>query len=115
MREDQQRFLMLLGGLPARLTVEQVAWVLNCQVHDVPVLVSARLLKPLGNPPPNGIKFFATVEVNELSKDRAWLGKATQAVNLHWRNQNLRKKSRAANEAQPGCAALTVVPAAASA
>jgi hypothetical protein len=25
--------------------------VLNCQPHDVPILVAARLLKPLGNPP----------------------------------------------------------------
>ena len=33
-----------------RLTSEQVAWVLNCQPHDVPVLVMGRLLKPLGNP-----------------------------------------------------------------
>ena len=93
---------MLLGQLPARLTVEQVAWVLNCQVHDVPTLVAARLLKPLGNPPPNGIKFFATVEVTELSQDRAWLAKATNAVNLHWHNQNLRKKGRAAKATPPG-------------
>jgi hypothetical protein len=98
MRDDHHRFLMLLGQLPARLTAEQAAWVLNCQPHDVPILVAARLLKPLGNPPPNGIKFFATVEVNELSKDRVWLAKATNAVNLHWRHQNLRKKTRAATE-----------------
>jgi hypothetical protein len=101
MREDQHRFLMLLGQLPARLTVEQVAWVLNCQAHDVPILVSARLLKPLGNPPANGIKFFATVDLAELSKDRTWLAKATSAVNLHWRNQNLRKRGRAAKEPAP--------------
>jgi hypothetical protein len=44
--------------LPARLTVEQVAWVLNCQPHDVPILVAARLLKPLGSPPPNSVKFL---------------------------------------------------------
>jgi hypothetical protein len=94
MRDDQHRFLMLLGQLPARLTVEQVAWVLNCQVHDVPILVSARLLKPLGNPPPNGVKYFAAVEVVELSRDRNWLAKATSAVNLHWRNQNSRRKAR---------------------
>ena len=85
---------MLLGQLPARLTVEQVAWLLNCQVHDVPILVSARLLKPLGNPPQNGIKFFAAVEIVELSRDRNWLAKATNAVNLHWRNQNSRRKAR---------------------
>jgi len=47
MRDDQHQFLMLLGQLPARLTAEQAAWVLNCQVHDIPALVAAKLLKPL--------------------------------------------------------------------
>ena len=96
MRDDQHRFLMLLGQPPARLTVEETAWLLNCQLHDIPILVSARLLKPLGNPPPNGVKFFATIEVQELMKDRNWLSKATIAVNHHWRDQNLRRKTRAA-------------------
>jgi len=47
--------------LPARLDAEQVAWVLNYQPHDVPVLVAARLLKPLGNPQPNSVKYFAAL------------------------------------------------------
>jgi hypothetical protein len=54
---------------------------LNCQVHDVPILVAARLLKPLGNPPPNSIKLFATTDVLVLVKDRSWLAKVTNAVN----------------------------------
>ena len=93
MREEQHQFLRLLGQLPARLTVEQVAWVINCQPHDVPVLVAARLLKPLGNPAPNAIKFFATSELLELVKDKSWLVKVTNAVNAHWRQQNAAKKS----------------------
>lgn len=97
MRDDQHRFLMLHGQLPARLTAEQAAWVLNCQPHDVPILVAARLLKPLGNPPPNGIKFFATGELLELVRDRSWLVKVTNAVNQHWQRQNARKKIRAGN------------------
>jgi len=35
------------------LTAEPVAWVPNCQPHDVPVLVAVRRLNPLGNPPAN--------------------------------------------------------------
>jgi hypothetical protein len=54
---------------------------LNCQVHDVPILVAVRLLKPLGNPPPNSIKLFATTDVLVLVKDRSWLAKVTNAVN----------------------------------
>ncbi len=94
MSDDQHRFLSLLGHSPARLTVEQAAWVLNCQVHDVPILVCARLLKPLGNPPPNGIKFFCTADLLELAKDRAWLVRVTNAVTVHWQKSNMKRKSR---------------------
>ncbi len=71
MREDHHRFLTLLGQLPARLPAEQTAWVLNCQAPDVPMLVGTRLLKPLGNPPPNSVKCFSVLEVIEQGKDRA--------------------------------------------
>ena len=100
MREDQHRFLSLLGQLPARLTAEQAAWVLNCQPHDVPILVGARLLKPLGNPPANGIKFFATSELLEVIKDRTWLVKVTTAINQHWHRQNSHKKAPSVNGSQ---------------
>jgi hypothetical protein len=93
-RDDQHRFLMLLGQLPARLTAEQAAWVLNCQPHDVPVLVMARLLKPLGSPAPNSVKYFATGELLEMAKDRTWLAKITNAVGQHWKQKNLDKKGR---------------------
>lgn len=66
---------------------------LNCQPHDVPILVAARLLKPLGNPAANGIKFFAASELLKLVEDRAWLVKVTNAVNQHWHQQNARKKN----------------------
>jgi hypothetical protein len=102
MREDQHRFLVLLRQLPARLTAEQAAWALNCQPHDVPILVAARLLKPLGNPPPNSVKFFATMEILEQAKDRAWLAKVTNTLSQHWRQTNLRRKSRSASHSQSG-------------
>jgi hypothetical protein len=102
MKEDQQRFLALLGQLPARLTAEQAGWVLNCQPHDIPALVSSRLLKPLGNPPPNGIKFFCTADVLELLNDRSWLTRVTNTINQHWHRQNARKKGHPVNGAQNG-------------
>jgi|SRR5579859_2264247 len=95
MKEVQHQFLTLFGQPPARLNVEQVAWVLGCQPHDVPVLVSARLLKPLGNPPQNGVKFFATLEVLELVKDRPWLAKMTNIICQHWHKKNALGKQRA--------------------
>ena len=96
MREDQHRFLTLLGQLPARLNAEQAAWVLNCQAHDVPILVGARLLKPLGNPPPNSVKYFATLEVLEQAKDRTWLAKVTNALSQYWQNKNAAKRKHLA-------------------
>jgi hypothetical protein len=94
MSDDQHRFLMLLGEPPARMTAEQVAWVLNCQAHDVAVLVLSKLLKPLGSPAPNSVKYFATVELLELSNDRTWLAKLTNAIGQHWREKNQKQKVR---------------------
>ena len=88
MRDDQHQFLRLLGQLPARLTAEQAAWLLNCGPHDIPPLIAARLLKPLGNPPANSVKFFAALELLEQVKDRTWLAKVTNALNQHWQKKN---------------------------
>ena len=86
--------MRLLGQLPGRLTAEQVAWVLNCQPHDVPILMAARLLKPLGNPSPYNVKFFAVSELLEQVEDRVWLAKVTNALNQHWQKKNAHRKVR---------------------
>jgi hypothetical protein len=109
MSDDQHRFLALLGQLPARLTAEQVAWVLNCQAHDVPILVMARLLKPLGNPATNSVKYFATMDVLELTKDRTWLAKLTNAIGEHWKRKNVQKKGRSPVVGEDGQSAQRVV------
>lgn len=94
MRDDQHRFLALVGQVPARLTVEQTAWLLNCQPYDVPVLVAARLLKPLGKPQPNAVKYFAATDILAASKDPAWLSKLTFALGQHWQRKNRRHTAR---------------------
>jgi hypothetical protein len=93
MREDQHQFMGLLGQLPARLTAEQAAWVINCQPSDVPILIGARLLKPLGNPLPSSVKFFAASELLEQVQDRTWLAKITNALDQHWQKRNAAKKN----------------------
>jgi hypothetical protein len=43
---------------------------INCewfQRCDIPALVASRLPKPLGIPPPNGIKFFCTADIQGLT------------------------------------------------
>jgi hypothetical protein len=69
----------------------------------MPMLVAARLLKPLGNPQKNGIKFFATAELLELVKDRVWLVKMTNAVNQHWQKNNAAKKCLPVNASVAIC------------
>jgi len=91
MKEEQYRLLQLAGQLPARLTAEQTASLLNCQVHDVVILMASRLLKPLGNPPRTGVKFFAAVEILELSRDRVWLARMSNALYKYWQVRNARK------------------------
>jgi len=97
-KDDQLLFMRLLGQPPARLTAEQAACLLNCQPHDVPVLVAARLLKPLGNPPPNSVKFFATRELQEQAKNRAWLARVTNALSQHWQKKNAAKQNGSFND-----------------
>jgi hypothetical protein len=66
--------------------------VINCQPHDVPILVAARLLKPLGNPSPYNVKFFAASELLEQIQDRTWLTKVTSALSQHWQRKNATKR-----------------------
>ena len=70
MKEDQRQFLNLLGRPTARLTAEPVAWVLQFQPSDIPILIGARLLKSLGDPSPNGAKYFAASGFVESLEDR---------------------------------------------
>lgn len=91
MSNDQERFLML-RHLPGRLTADQAAWMLNCQPHDIPALVAARLLKPLGKPAGNCIKFFRTAEVLEGIQDRQWLARVSATIYEHWHKKNTRQK-----------------------
>jgi hypothetical protein len=67
--------------------------VLNCQPDDVPILVAARRLRPLGDPPPNSVKFFAALELMELAKDHAWLARFTRTLLQHWRRINAAKQN----------------------
>jgi hypothetical protein len=77
---------------PARVGAEEAAWFLGFAPHDIPVLVSAGLLKPLGHPPACGTKFFATVTLQKLREDLNWLARASDAIVQHWQVKNARKR-----------------------
>ena len=86
------RELLNLRRLPAMLTSAQTAALLDCGgEHNIPVLVRARLLKPLGSPPPNAVKYFATVEVLELAADVKQLNQIRDAVYEYWHGKNTAK------------------------
>src|SRR5437773_10675112 len=76
---------------PARLTMEESAWALGFSAHEIPVLIAGKLLKPLGNPAPNTMKWFAADTVEELRHDLKWLSRATDAVMVYWRDKNARR------------------------
>lgn len=83
------RDLLNLRRLPAMLTIAQTAVLLNRGEHDIPVLVRASLLKPLGDPPPNAVKFFATAEVLELADNRQALDRICAVLTEYWRDKNM--------------------------
>src|SRR6185436_6868883 len=75
------RELLNLRRLPAMLTAAQTAAMIDCGgEHNIPVLVRAGILKPLGNPPHNAIKYFATVQVLELTEDIKQLDRIRDAI-----------------------------------
>ncbi len=77
--------------LTARILPEEAAQIIGCARHDIPILTRAGLLKPLGHPPPNGVKYFSRRRVLELCADDNWLAKATDAVIKHWKQKNTKR------------------------
>ena len=88
---NQARELLNLRRLPAMLNMAQTAALIGLAEHDIPVLVHAGLLQPLGNPPANAVKHFATLQVMELAGEITQLGKIRNAVYEHWRTKNAHK------------------------
>jgi len=78
-------------SLPARIPSETVADLLGVEKHEITVLVSSKLLKPLGKPAPNGPKHFAKIEIFRLVSDTDWLSQATKAITTYWKAKNSRK------------------------
>jgi hypothetical protein len=89
-------------NLPARLDVSQTAKLLGFAEHDIPILMAARKLTPLGDPAPNAPKWFSAVEIILLVSDKEWLNKATKEVSKYWRNK--RERRGTGNSDSPGTA-----------
>jgi hypothetical protein len=90
MNPQREQFLNLKNS-PARLNAEETAWYLGFSPHEIPILVAKGLLKPLGRPPANGTKYFATATLEELRRDMKWLARTSDVIVEHWRFKNARK------------------------
>jgi len=84
----QAKELLNLRRLPAMLNTAQTAVLLGLAEQDIPVLVRAGLLKPLGDPPPNAVKSYSAVHVLELAGESAFLNKIRGTVYQYWRSKN---------------------------
>jgi hypothetical protein len=70
------------------MTVAQASILLGFNSIDLPVLITKRLLRPLGKPAPNAIKYFARRDIEQLADDSGWLSRATQTMYDHWHKRN---------------------------
>jgi hypothetical protein len=84
---------------PACVGVEEAAKIFGWPLYYFPVLVRAGHLKPLGKPGQNSRKWFATVELERLSRDPAWLDKAIRLLEKHVHDMNQKQRGKALDEA----------------
>jgi len=91
---ERERFLNL-RHFPARMTIEELAAFLRMSPHDIPILVTNGLLKPLGDPIQSSVKYFATAMLKELAENVEWLHQATAALQGHWSMKNARRSGKA--------------------
>ena len=93
MNSQQEQFLNL-KTLPARLKVEEVAWYLGFKPHELTILMSEGILKPLGRPQVTGVKHFSSVALEELRRDQKWLARASDCIVKYWKSRNEMKKAK---------------------
>ena len=98
MNQDRKEFLCVAGVLPGRLDSQEAAWLLGFAAHDIPILVQAGLLKPLGHPPPNTVKYFSAANLARFRDDAPWLSRATDAIVKHWKKKNALKSGKLENQ-----------------
>ena len=84
----EQREILSLRTLPARLTPGQTADLLGFQIHDIPILVAKGILRPLGKPLHNSSKWFAAMTVRKIAQDEKLLSRACEVIQAHWRRKN---------------------------
>jgi hypothetical protein len=90
----QRHELLNVLRLPGRLDAQETAYLLGFGLADIPILVAHRILKPLGKPATNGVRYFASEDIDQLRRDVKWLSKASAVMTEHWRARNSRLAKR---------------------
>jgi hypothetical protein len=83
--------------LPARIDAPRIARVLGFAEHDIPILIKAGLLKPLGKPVPNATKWFSSMEALRLARNLTWLDSATKRISQYWMQKNANRRTEHSN------------------
>ncbi len=89
----ERSFLLNVTRLPARVDSSGAAILLGFAAHDIPVLVAAKLLVPLGRPRPTSVEYFCVAVLAGHAENPAWLSKATACVGAYWEGKNKRRKT----------------------
>ena len=79
---------------PACVSAEDAAAIFGWPAYYLPFLMKAGHLKPLGRPSQNGRKWFATVELEQCSRNRDWLDKAMRIVSRQIQKMNEKQRSQ---------------------
>ena len=87
--------------LPACVDADQAAKILGWPGYFIPLLMRSGHLKPLGKPAQNARKWFATSELERLSRDASWLDKAIRIVEKHVHESNKKQRSKVVSPAPP--------------
>lgn len=82
--------VLSLRRLPGRLNAEQTAMLLGVTPSDMPILVAAKFLVPLGGKriALNSPKHFASVKVEEMAGSSEMMERMQIVLTSHWRNRN---------------------------
>lgn len=99
MRTEQKN--LNASTMPACIGVEEAAQFLGWPAYFLPLLMRAGHLKPLGKPSQNSRKWFATVQLECLSRDPVWLDKAVRIVEKHVHESNKKQRSKGVSPAPP--------------
>jgi len=92
--DPERRLFLTLIVLPAILSQQECAWYLGFRLHNIPRLVEAGLVFPLGHPEDNSVKHFALADLERLRADTKKLSRAMDAVQKGWKHKNRNKCSR---------------------